>query len=465
MALVFEQFLTESIGDASYLLGDDSARVAAIIDPQVDIQRYVTAARKHGVAITHVVQTHIHEDYVSGATALANACGGAEVWVSGHDAPDYGFEHRSVKDGDLLELGSVVLTVKHTPGHTPEHISLLVAKKNSQNAPFAVLSGGSLLVEAAGRTDLLGAERVQELTRAQFKSLREFFLTLEDGVQVWPTHVHGSPCGAAIGDKTSTTIGYERLRNPLLQQADEASFQMKALGDLPPKPRYYPRLKERNTADEPTAAPSSAVRPLPPAAFDKAMKTGKSVVLDTRHLLAFGGAHVPGAWNIGAAGHLSIWAGWMLEPDQPLLLVLDNESHLSEVVTNLARTGFEQFDGYLAGGMSGWENAGLALQELQQLHVTAAARESQQRTLMLLDVRSPQEWKKGHAPGARHIFLPDLPARLGELPKPARIAVYCDSGYRASIAASLLQASGFDVANIPGSWQAWTACDLPVEKG
>jgi hydroxyacylglutathione hydrolase len=145
MALVFEQFLTESIGDASYLLGDDSARVAAIIDPQVDIQRYVTAARKHGIAITHVVQTHIHEDYVSGATALANACGGAEVWVSGHDAPDYGFEHRSVKDGDLLELGSVVLTVKHTPGHTPEHISLLVAKKNSQNAPFPFYPVGRFL--------------------------------------------------------------------------------------------------------------------------------------------------------------------------------------------------------------------------------------------------------------------------------------------------------------------------------
>jgi hydroxyacylglutathione hydrolase len=465
MALVFEQFLTESIGDASYLVGDDSARVAAIIDPQVDIQRYVTAAREHGVAVTHVVQTHIHEDYVSGATALANACGGGEVWVSGHDAPDYRFEHRSVKDGEVLELGSVVLTVRHTPGHTPEHISLLLAKKDIPDAPFAVLSGGSLLVEAAGRTDLLGPERAQELTRAQFKSLRDFFLSLDDGVEVYPTHVHGSPCGAAIGDKTSTTIGYERRHNPLLQQTDEASFLKEALGDLPPKPRYYRRLKERNTADQPTAAPSTAVRPLPPPAFHEAMKTGKSLVLDTRHLLAFGGAHVPGAWNIGAAGHLSIWAGWMLDPDQPLLLVLDSDSNLSEVVTHLARTGFGQFQGYLAGGMSSWENTGLPLQALHQLHVGAAAKASQQGTLMLLDVRSPQEWKKGHAPGGRHIFLPELPAKLADLSKSKRIAVYCDSGYRASIAASLLQASGFEVANIPGSWQAWTACNLPVEKG
>ncbi len=464
MALVFQQFLTESIGDASYLVGDDAARVAAVVDPQIDVQRYVRAAREHGVAITHVVQTHIHEDFVSGATALANACDGAEVWVSGHDAPDYGFPHQLAKDGDVLELGSVVLTVKHTPGHTPEHISLLIAKADRLDAPFAVLSGGSLLVEAAGRTDLLGPERAEELTRAQFKTLRKFFLSLDDGIQVYPTHVHGSPCGAAIGDKVSPTIGYERKWNALLQPPDEASFRKKALSNLPPKPRYYPRLKERNTSGQPVGSPSSAVRPLPPKAFHEAMTAGGSVVLDTRHLLAFGGSHIPGAWNIGAGGHLSIWAGWMLEPEQPLLLVLDSDAKLGAVVEHLARTGFERFSGYLAGGMSSWENAGLPLQELQQLHVETASKESQQGALALLDVRSPQEWEKGHAPGARHVFLPDLAERFGELSKSERLAVYCDSGYRASIAASLLQSRGFDVANIPGSWQAWKACGLPVEQ-
>lgn len=462
MALIFEQFLTEAIGDASYLVADDSAKLAAVVDPQLDVQRYVAAARKHGLAITHVVQTHIHEDYVSGATALANACGGAEVCVSGHDAPAYGFAHRLVRDGDVIELGSVRLTVVHTPGHTPEHISLLLAKKTSTDAPFAVLSGGSLLVEAAGRTDLLGPQRIDELTSAQYRSLG-FFRSLDDGVQVYPTHVHGSPCGAAIGDRTSSTIGYERRHNPLLRQTDQAAFRKEALGDLPPKPRYYPRLKERNTSDQPRAAPSDAARPLAPGAFHKAMDTGNAVVLDTRHLLAFGGAHVPGAWNIGASGHLSIWAGWMLEPDRPLLLVAESDAKLDDVVTHLARTGFERHAGYLAGGMSSWQDAGLPLQTLPQLHVTQAEGESRERGLLLLDVRSPQEWKKGHAPGARHLFLPDLPSRLSELPKSGRIAVYCDSGYRASIAASLLQACGFDVANIPGSWQAWTACELPVQ--
>ncbi|HRO61287.1 MAG TPA: MBL fold metallo-hydrolase [Burkholderiaceae bacterium] len=464
MALVFEQFLTEAIGDAAYLIGDDAAGVAAVVDPQVDVGRYLDAARAHGLAITQVVQTHVHEDFLSGATALARAAGGAEVCVSGHDAPDYGFEHRLVTDGDVLELGSVLLVVRHTPGHTPEHIALLVAKADTRDAPFAVLSGGSLLASAAGRTDLRGSEHVDEMTRSQFETLRGFFLSLDDGVQVWPTHVHGSPCGAAIGDRTSTTIGYERRHNPLLQHADEASFREAALADLPPRPRYYPRLRARNVSAQPTEAPSAAVRPLTPAAFRAAMAAGDATVVDTREMLAFGGAHVPGALNIGASGSLGIWAGWMLEPEQPLLLVLESDQQLQQVVTQLARTGFDRFAGYLAGGMPAWQGVGQPLQTLRQMHVTEAAGQSERGALTLVDVRSPQEWAAGHAPRARHLFLPELPSRLGELSSDDPIAVYCASGYRASIAASLLQARGFEVANIPGSWQAWTACGLPVAK-
>ncbi|NLD69132.1 MAG: MBL fold metallo-hydrolase [Limnobacter sp.] len=464
MALVFEQLLTEAIGDASYLVGDDAAGVAVVVDPQVDVDRYLDAARAHKLAITHVVQTHVHEDFLSGATALARAAGGAEVWVSGHDAPDYGFEHRLAWDGDVLELGKVRLVVRHTPGHTPEHISLLIAKEDARDAPFAVLSGGSLLVSAAGRTDLRGSEHVDELTRSQFETLRGFFLSLDDKVQVWPTHVHGSPCGAAIGDRTSTTIGYERRHNPLLQHADEASFREAALADLPPKPSYYPRLRGRNTSAQPTGAPSAGIRPLAPTAFAAAMATGDTLVLDTREMLAFGGSHIPGALNIGAEGSLGIWAGWMLESGQPLLLVLESDEHLHEVVTHLGRTGFDRFAGYLAGGMPAWQNAGQPLQALQQMHVTEAAALNERGELALVDVRSPQEWTAGHAPGARHLFLPELPSRLGDLPVDGPIAVYCATGYRASIAASLLQARGFEVANIPGSWQAWTERGLPVAK-
>ena len=464
MALVFEQILTRELGDASYLIGDDSARVAAVVDPQVDVEQYLELARKRGLTIKYVVQTHIHEDFASGACALAAATGSAEVCVSGHDAPEYGFPHRAVHDGDVLELGAVRLTVKHTPGHTPEHISLLVAKTATKDAPFAVLSGGALLVETAGRTDLLGPERVEELTSAQFHTLYEFFRGLDGGVLLYPTHVHGSPCGAAIGDKLCSTIGYEFEHNDLLRQSTEAKFREMALENLPPKPRYYPRLKELNTSSPAAAAGKIIARALPPAEFRKAVANPANILVDTRHMLAFGGGHIPGALNIGAGGPLSIQAGWMLEPDRPLLLVIESDAQLPAVLHHFARTGFNLFAGYLVGGMSAWENAGYELESLPQLHVKALAQQNAQTDeVSILDVRSPQEWAKGHVPGARHIFLPDLPGQLQTLDKTKAMAVHCDSGYRASIGASLLQSHGFKVSNVPGSWQAWKSSGLPTE--
>lgn len=461
MSLIFKQFLTEAMGDASYLIGDDGARVAAVIDPQVDIQKYVDAARSHGLALKYVFQTHIHEDFLSGARALSCMVPGAEICLSGHNAPTYGFPHRLVQDGEVFKLGSTLLTVRHTPGHTPEHISLLAAQAEDET-PFAVFSGGSLLVGAAGRTDLLGKEHVDALTDQQFHTLHDFFLGLGDGVAIYPTHVHGSPCGAAIGDKVSSTIGFERHHNPLLQAGSEAAFREVALGNLPPKPSYYPRLKCRNTESQPESGPRMAVAPLPAQEFAALVKRGTASLVDTRHMLAFGGGHIAEALNIGAAGHLSIWAGWMLDPEKPLLLVLDSDSQLPAVLTHFARTGFDKFAGYLAGGMSAWANAGLTMKATPQLHASSLA--GQNGDVLALDIRSPQEWEAGHVPGARHIFLPELPRRLEEIPKDKPVAVYCDSGYRASIGASILQQNGFDAMSVPGSWQAWKALDLPVER-
>lgn len=465
MALVFEQILTKELGDAAYLVGDDSARVGAVVDPQIDVEQYLELARKHGLAIKYIIQTHIHEDFVSGTCALAKAAGGAQVCVSGHEAPEYGFEHRLVHDGDVLEIGSVVLTVKHTPGHTPEHISVLVAKANKKDAPFAVLSGGSLLVEAVGRTDLLGPERVDELTNSQFLTLYEFYRGLDEGVLLYPTHVHGSPCGAAIGDKLCSTIGYEFSHNELLKQPSEARFREMAVGNLPPKPSYYPRLKELNS-DPPLPQALPAVPALPPKDFNIVLTEPDVVLVDTRHMLAFGGGHVTGAINLGASGHLSIQAGWMLDPGKRLLLVLESGSELPTVLKHFARTGFTQFAGYLAGGMSAWQNAGYPIVQLRQMHVTElAALSTRTDGPVIVDVRAPQEWEKGHVPGARHIFLPELPSKAGTLRRDKPVVVYCDSGYRASIAASLLQGQGFEVSNLPGSWQAWTKSDLPVRRG
>lgn len=459
MALIFHQFLTESLGDASYLIGDDSSHSAAVVDPQLDSARYLEAARANGLAIRCVVQTHVHEDFVSGVLALARLTG-AEVCVSGHDAPAYGFPHRLVRDGDKLTFGQVVLSVRHAPGHTPEHIVLVAAKAGEEDQPFAVFTGGSLLVESAGRSDLLGPQRAEELARAQYRSLASL-AALDDGVVVYPTHVHGSPCGAAIGDKPFTTIGYEKKHNALLREADEEAFVRAALADLPPKPRYYPRLKDINSRCPPPGGKTSAPA-LAPRDFEAASGEAGHRVLDTRQMLAFGGGHIAGAVNIGAGGHLAIWAGWMLEAEEALLLVLEADVRLEAVLSELGRTGFDRIAGYLAGGMSGWANAGLKLQSLRQLHVQELIERA--AAIQIIDVRSPQEWAKGHVPGARHIFLPGLESALNSIDRAVPIAVYCDSGYRASIAASLLQARGFDAGNVAGSWQAWQARGLPVER-
>jgi hydroxyacylglutathione hydrolase len=461
MALIFEQILTAELGVASYLVGDDSAGIGAVIDPQLDAHRYLHRARKHGLAIRHVLQTHTHEDFVSGATALA-ACTGAEVGVSGHDAPDYAFAHRRLHDGDQIELGETLLTVRHTPGHAPEHISLLHSRCDSPQLPFAVLSGGSLLVDSAGRTDLLGDTCVEKLTRAQFRTLREFYLALDDGVIVYPTHVHGSPCGAAIGDRMCTTVGHERRHNPLLQHAEEDSFCRAALHDLAQRPTYYPRLKEHNIRRQPASAALPAIQPLSAEQFKRALHAAQAQLVDTRHMLAFGGAHIAGALNIGANGHLGIWAGRMLDADQPLLIVVDNDGQLPAVLRQFSRTGFENFAGYLVGGLDAWASAGEPVTTLCQLPVQQLAADD--AGAQLIDVRSLQEWHKGYMPGARHVFLPDLSAAIHTLDKGRTAAVYCDSGYRASIGASLLRAHGFSVCTVPGSWQAWTARGLPVQR-
>jgi hydroxyacylglutathione hydrolase len=461
MSLVFERIVTEGLGDLSYLIGDDAEGTAAVIDPRADVDVYLQLARRHGLAITHVLQTHVHEDYLSGANLLAARLGNARLYGSEDDAEAYGYAHEALHDGDVFTFGDTVLKARHTPGHTPEHMSFLVAEAKRSDTPYAVFSGGSLLIDAAGRTDLLGPERAQELTLAQYRTLYDFYLGLDDHVILHPLHAHGSPCGASIGDRLSSTIGYERRFNPFLQHGSEADFMHYALDKLPPKPSYYPRLKRSNLAG-PMPPGMPVVPALPPRAFQEALHAGSAQLLDTRHMLAFGGGHIEGAINIGKTAQMPIWAGWMLDAGRPLLLVLDSDDELEPVLRLLLRTGFTRFDGYLAGGMTAWDNAGLPLVRTAQVPV--AEIHAHPHDFHLLDVRAPGEWKEGHLPGARHIFLPELPRRLSELPRDATVAVYCGSGYRASIGASLLQGAGLKAANIPGSMQAWRHAGYPLEK-
>ena len=461
MSLVFERIQTEGIAELSYLIGDDSTGIAAVVDPTPDVDKYVALAREHAVSITHIFETHIHADLMSGARELCARLGSAKVFVSHEGGARYGFDGEAVKDGDRFEFGSLVMTAKHTPGHTPEHLSYLLAEKDHPETPWGVLTGDSLFVNSAGRPDLMGA-KTDKLAEQLFHTLRDFYLGLPDGTLIFPGHGAGSPCGADIGERLESTIGYERKFNPFLQFQEFEKFKDYALRTAPPTPTYYPRMKKLNAKGPPILGNLPSVPALPPKTFKQAIEQDEGVLIDTRTLLAFGGGHIAGALNIGATPMLSIWAGWLLEPDKPVLLVLEEDSEVEKVVKLFLRTGYTRFAGYLAGGMKAWDNAGFELAHLGEMtvHDLKAAKENVQ----VVDVRSPSEWDEGHVPDATHLFLPELRDKADRLAKRKPVAVYCDSGYRASIGASILKQEGFqDVSNVPGSWQAWKKAKFPIE--
>ncbi len=463
MSLVFEPIYTEGLAEISYLVGDDETGTGAVFDPRPDVEVYVKLARAKGLAITHVFETHIHADLVSGARELAARTPAAKIFASHEAGAAYGFETAPVKEGDEFHFGSLLITARHTPGHTPEHVSYVLAEEDHPELPWGVLSGDSLFVGSAGRPDLLGEKETTRLAGLQFKTLTEFYLGLPDSVIVYPAHGSGSPCGAEIGDRLSSTIGFERAFNPFLQFDNVEAFTQHCVQTAPPIPKYYPRMKKVNAEGPEILGGLPQVRALPPNEFKDAVEMKSGILIDTRSMFAFGGGHIAGALNIGATPTLSIWAGSLLDPETPLLLVLENDSDLEEVVALFLRTGFTNFAGYLVGGIKAWVADGNPLAQVPQISVHQL--QAANGEMQVLDVRTDREWKGGHVPGAHHIVVPKLPERLAELDKAKPTAVYCASGYRASIATSMLKKAGFkNVSNVPGSWHAWKEAGFPVEK-
>jgi hydroxyacylglutathione hydrolase len=462
MSLIFKTIQTEGIAELSYLLGDDDEGVGAIFDPRADVEIYVEMAREAGLAITHIFETHIHADLVSGSRELCARLESAKIYASGEGGADYGFEVEKIKDGDRFTFGEVLVTARHTPGHTPEHMSYVLSETDRPDEPWAVLTGDSLFVSSAGRPDLLGEKHTKQLAEQQFHTLHDFYLKMPDHVMIYPNHGAGSPCGADIGARLSSTIGYERKFNKFLQFNDAKSFTEFAINSAPPVPHYYPLMKKVNAAGPKVIGNLPRVPGLPPKAFKEAIDKKRGVLVDVRTMLAFGGGHIADALNIGGTPILSIWAGWMLDPEKPILLVMENDEDLERIVRLFVRTGYTKFAGYLIGGMKAWDAAGFPLERIGQMSVHEL--NDRKASLQVVDVRSPGEWKKGHVPGAHHIFVPELAKRMSELDRNKPTAVYCGSGYRASIATSILKPLGFtDLWNVPGSWEAWKKAKLPVE--
>jgi hydroxyacylglutathione hydrolase len=460
-AVIFETVRTDGLAHLSYLIGDRSTGRAAVIDPRRDVEVYLELARQHHLTIEYAVETHIHADFVSGSRELAARTGTARAHVSVEGGARYGFAHEPLRDGARLELGALTLTAVHTPGHTPEHLAYVATEKGN---PWGFFSGDFLFAESVGRPDLLGADQTPGLARALFRSVRTALVSLPDAVPLYPAHGAGSPCGANICDRQST-VGHERRHNPALQFTDESSFIDWVLRTAPPMPRYYPRMKRINAEGPKVLNGLPAVEWLEPAAFQRRLAAGEVQLIDNRQMLAFGGGHIDGAWNLGPRPELSLWAGWMLDEVLPIALVLPRDGDLPEVLRQLLRVGFTRFAGCLQGGMETWVGAGLPVQELGQVPVQELNNLLPPRGFQLLDVRTPREWDEGHLPGAQYRFLGELPQKLGDLDRDTPVVVYCATGYRSSLAASVLRARGFaKVHNVPGGHTAWTAAGFPVVK-
>ncbi len=461
MTLRFEQILADGVAECSYLLGDDATHTCAVVDPRPDVDIYIETARHFGMAITHVFETHIHADFLSGARELVDRLGGeAKLYVSTEGGAEYGFDHDAVRDGDAFSFGGMRMEARFTPGHTPEHMSYMLYD-GDKDTPWAVLSGDAFFVDSVGRPDLLGDDETEELTEKLFHTVRDVFMALPDDVIIYPCHGAGSACGPNIGDRMSSTIGYERRFNSYAQIEDLDEFKDKMLNDAPPVPTHYPRMKKVNAEGPEVLRNLPRIPPMTVEAFSKVAKDGAQL-LDVRDMMGFGSGFVSGSLNIGLRPELSVWAGWLLDPDRPIYLVTENDAEVDDALRLLWRTGFTEFGGYLAGGIGAWREAGQKLAQIPQISVHDL---KDAKDITPLDVRKPDEWNAGHIPGATHAFLGELRDKLEKLDRSAPYATYCASGFRASIGSSLLAAHGFtNLRNVPGSWKAWTAAGYPVEK-
>ena len=458
--MIFETISVNGLAHLSYLLGDETEGVCAVIDPRRDVSIYLDIARHNNCRITHIFETHIHADFVSGARELAVQSG---AQIVGGVSDDYDFELHQAHEGEEFALGGLTLGVLHTPGHTPEHISLVVKGGKGSSQQWGVFTGDTLFAGEVGRPDLIGGGSEKELASKLYHSLHDKLFQLGDEVEIYPAHGQGSPCGGSIGDRNTSTIGYERINLPKAQLKTEAEFVEAVLSDLPPAPTYYPRMKKVNASGATVVGCLRSLPPLSPDKFREAMGSPDALVLDTREIEAFGGGHIDGALNIALRDEFPVWSGWMLRPERKILLVLSDESDLDEVQRHLLRIGIENIAGFLRRGMRGWFEAGQPFVALPQMSVQELNRVQSQ--VQLLDVRTESEWESGRIKGAAHAFVPEVAEFADQLDPQKPVVVYCGSGYRASIAASVLQEKGFaHVHNVPGSIHAWKSAGFAIEK-
>jgi hydroxyacylglutathione hydrolase len=457
--IFLEKIKSENLAHLSFIIGQGGQ--AAVIDPRRDCDVYVDIAHRNGARITHVFETHRNEDYVVGSRDLSRRTG-AEIYHGKNLKFAYG---TSVSEGDRFTLGNIELSILETPGHTFESISIVMIDKSTGDRPIAVFTGDLLFIGSVGRTDFF-PDRAQEVAGLQYDSIFQKILPLGDQVILYPAHGAGSVCGSGMADREFSTLGYERMFNPALQVSGREAFIKNKLAESHHQPPYFRKMEEYNQkGNAPRLERLPTPQPMSPTQFAQAMSEGM-VALDLRSAEAFAGAFIPGSLAIPLE-MIPAYGGYFLTYDRPIGMIAASDDDIQTAVRYLIRLGYDQMAGFLTGGLHAWETSGRAYDRIPAVHVNELTRRLKEKAhFTLLDVRQGSEIQEtGKLPGAKHIFLGDLPGRIDEVPKDTPVTTFCGSGQRAIIAASILKQNGFQrVEDSLGSMAACMEAGCPIEK-
>ena len=453
--MIFQQLINEDAGCLSYLIGCGQAGTAAVVDPARDrIDEYLRLARKKGLKITHILETHTHADHISGGRELAEL---TRAPILLHRDSLAVFEHGTVADGDELRIGKIGLKILHTPGHTQDSICVLVTDHERGDDPWFVLTGDTVFIGDVGRPDLGGAQAAGTL----FDSLRRAILPLDDSVEVYPAHGSGSLCGRAMSSKTASTVGFERRFNQALRARSRTEFVDLLMAGLPPKPPSFEIIIGKNQG----LIPLQRSKPRPVTARDASEAIARGAqVLDLRDPATYGEAHVPGALNVWIESpQFADRVAWFTPEDARLILVAQGPSDLDRALKALTRVGVDAVEGFLERGMLEWKSAGLPVASIPQMTVYELNEWLDEgRDVVVVDVREPSEWREGHVEGATHLPMLEAVKRLGELPADRPKAVMCAGGLRSSTVISALERHGVrHCHNVTGGMTAWLKAGLP----
>ena len=456
--MIFQQLLNEESGCLSYLIGCTQAGQAVVVDPGRDrVAEYLGIARKKGLRITHVLETHTHADHISGNRDLATATQAAIVL---HRASPAVFEHETVQDGDVLRVGSVELKMLHTPGHTPDSMSILVTDTSRGDIPWFVLTGDALFIGSVGRPDVGGPSAAEDA----YESLTRVLLSLDDLVEVYPGHGAGSMCGRAMSAKTGSTIGFERRFNPALQFRDKQKFVAFLMENVPPKPPSFDTIVAKNRG----VMPLSSAKPRPFTAKEAwAAVAAGACLVDLRDPATFGEGHVPGAINVWIDGpQFAERVSWFVPAGAPVILVQNGPSDVARATPALARVGVDDVQGFLQWGMIDWRSEGLPIETVPQITVHDLEDWlGEGRDVEVIDVREPAEWTEGHIKQAIHVPMLEAVRRRDELSADRPKAVVCAGGLRSSAVISALKRHGLsNFYNVTGGMAAWMKAGYGFER-